>query len=71
MHVSHVEYERLVNTGNYSHEKYNLVVEIKEGEEPQEAFNMAKRYVDSNVAKRQKELFGYEAGEYEEGEEEI
>jgi len=60
MHVSQIEYERLINTGNYSHEKYNLVIDLNEEDEPQEAINLAKKYVNANVVKRQQELLGPE-----------
>ena len=49
MRVSQISYERLVNTGNYSHEKYGITVDLDEDEQPQQALTKAKALVEKQL----------------------
>jgi hypothetical protein len=56
MRAKKVMYERLVNTGNYSHEKYGIEIEIEKGDSVNNAFVSAKKVVDHQLRwKRQAE----------------
>jgi hypothetical protein len=47
--VKNVLYEKLVNTGNFSHEKYGIVVELSPNDKAQDAFNLAKKFVEKQA----------------------
>jgi hypothetical protein len=44
-----VIFERLVNTGNYSHEKYAIEIELEPGDTVQKAFDAAKQCIKKQV----------------------
>jgi hypothetical protein len=44
--ISQIEYSRVFNTGDYENEKIGVVVEVGAGENPQEALNEAKKFVE-------------------------
>jgi len=47
--VSNVTYKRTVSGGDYSNETVGVVVELADGENPSEAFERAKAFVDSRL----------------------
>ena len=49
MKVSKINYERLVNTGDYSHEKYGIEIVLDEGEKAQDAIDNAKKLVSRQL----------------------
>ena len=51
MRVSKIIYERLVNTGNFSHETFGVEVVLNNEEKAQEAMDNAKKFVDRQVVK--------------------
>lgn len=51
MKAKEIIYERLVNTGNFSHEKYGIVVELENGETAQVAMDKAREFVDRQISK--------------------
>jgi len=44
-----IRYERLVNTGNFTHEKYGIDVELDKGESADEGIIAAKAFVDRQI----------------------
>ena len=50
MKARKVKYERLVNTGNYSNEKYGIEVILEKGEKVEEAIKKAKRLVNRQLS---------------------
>jgi hypothetical protein len=49
MKVSKINYERLINTGDYSHEKYGMEIVLDEDEKAQEAFDKAKNLINKQI----------------------
>ncbi len=49
MKVTQVTYEKLINTGQFSHERYGITVELEEGEKAEDAFDSAKKVVERQV----------------------
>ena len=49
MKVTQISYGRLINTGNYSHEKFDVTVNLEPGESPQDAMNKAKAFVEKQI----------------------
>lgn len=45
MKAKTVSYEELVNTGNYSHRKISVTLELDEGDKAREVFDMARLFV--------------------------
>lgn len=60
MKVNTVTYARLVNTGNYEHERIELSIDLEEGETPSEAVNRARAFIDAKCAKGKIEEWQYE-----------
>lgn len=59
MQVKSVEYSRLKNVGNYENEKAGIVVELNDGDSPQEAYERAKRFVDRRLEPRDDSMRAY------------
>ena len=60
MRVSKINYERLINTGDYSHEKYGVEIILDEGEKAQDAIDNAKKLVGRQIelpSAREREIF--------------
>ena len=49
MRATEIKYERLVNTGNFSHERYEITVSLEEGESASLAINNAKKVVEKQI----------------------
>ncbi|MEJ2043671.1 MAG: hypothetical protein P8X74_03760 [Reinekea sp.] len=45
MKAKTVIYERLFNTGNFSHEKFSIEIELEDGEKAQDAIDKARELV--------------------------
>lgn len=60
MKVNTVTYARLVNTGNYEHERIELSIDLEEGETPSEAVNRARAFIDAKCAKGKIEQWQFE-----------
>lgn len=59
MNVKKISYEKLVNTGNYEHERYGIEIEIDKNEEVQDAIDKAKEFIQhqlSGPSKRDREI---------------
>jgi hypothetical protein len=48
MHIKTVKYRELFSTGNYTNKTVGVTVEISQGEDPKEALERAKRWVESH-----------------------
>lgn len=59
MKVKTVTYAMLVNTGNYEHERFEVTVELEDGDTPSEAINRARAFIDSKRAKGKIEEWQY------------
>lgn len=44
-----VKYERLVNTGNFTHEKYGIEIEIEDGDSAESAIIAAKKFIERQL----------------------
>jgi hypothetical protein len=49
MKVTKISYEKLVNTGDYEHERYGIEIEIDENDEAQAAIDKAKQFVQHQI----------------------
>ena len=56
MHVSHVTYSQLVNTGNYENERFEAEVSVFSDEDEQLAWDTAIAQVRKQVSVRLKQL---------------
>lgn len=58
MYVESIKYEKLVNTGDYEHEKVGVTVALEEGESVYDALKRARAFVESALKPRpdQREL---------------
>lgn len=45
-----IKYERLVNKGNYEHEKYGIEIELDPGDDPEQVLNHAKVFVSRQIS---------------------
>lgn len=58
-----VRYERLVNTGDYNHEKFSVELQAEEGDTPSAMLAEAIRIVDAQVVARERERYPFAAVE--------
>jgi len=49
MKVISIRYDRLVNTGNYNHEKYGIEIQLDDGDKAQDAIDSAKRLINKQI----------------------
>lgn len=52
MYVESIKYEKLVNTGNYEHEKIGVSVALEEGESVYDALKRARAFVQAALRPR-------------------
>ena len=45
MRAKSINYEKLINTGNFTHEKYGIEIELSENEKAEDAIKLAKKFV--------------------------
>ncbi len=50
MRAKTVSYERLINTGNYTHEKYGIEIELDNNDKAENAMLIAKRFVERQIS---------------------
>lgn len=60
MKVKTVTYARLINMGSYEHERFELTIDLEEGETPSEAINRARAFIDARSAKGKIEEWQYQ-----------
>lgn len=49
MKAKKIIYEKLVNTGNFSHEKFGIEIELDDEDQAQDALNKAKAFIDKQI----------------------
>ena len=52
MKAKTVKYERLVNTGNFTHEKYGIELYVEEGESASDVMEEAIKFVKRQILQR-------------------
>ena len=49
MKAKKIIYERLINTGNFSHEKIGIEIELSQKDTAQDAIDLAKTFVEKQI----------------------
>ena len=49
MKAKTITYERLVNTGNFTHEKYGIVIELEKDDQADDVIVEAKKFVERQL----------------------
>jgi len=49
MKPTEITYERLINTGNFSHEKYSITIALDENDSPTDAYQKARNAIEKQI----------------------